>query len=224
MVTTASSENVCDDLIDEAEDETLEKEIESEYCGRVIDVALFSGVSQRSDIDIIKELCPLKHVDADRVQAMWDEAWDDWDAHLADTSILDGFAMIDQVFQNLRQKGILALHAHELRGKDSLFAMAYDLGQQLGRGIHAYCYYHGRDAVAAGFTGAISLKFGALYGTYEVDRMVGELLKREFAAAGITVTDADDPDFNSVRDRNSPNENQLILAGPNFARRPLPMR
>lgn len=222
MVTTTNPANVCDDLIDDDEDMDTEAELESGSSDVLITFTVASGMWKRGDIDIMTELFPYEHFDHDTLRERWEARWKEWEELAADSSIRDDFATVDQVFQSLKKKGVLALHAHEFRGEDSLFAQAYELGQQLGRGIHAYCYYHWRDAVPAGIRTTLSLKFGAFHWNSEIGTMVGGLLAREFTAAGMTVVDSANPRFDSLVDQNCPNTNQLILDRLSWMRRPLP--
>jgi hypothetical protein len=93
---------------------------------------------------------------------------------------------LDQAFEELNSRGVIALHNAGYTMSDGMSVVSEALHERGREGIKGYCFYHGQDVERAVAGGGLMIAFGDLDGDKtkktKVGQLVGEVL-REFGFA-----------------------------------------
>jgi hypothetical protein len=114
---------------------------------------------------------------------------------------------LDEAFENLNSRGIIALHNAGYTMSDGASDVSEVLHQRGRKGIRGYCFYHGQDVERAVEGAGPMIAFGDLDDDKTRKVEIGRLVKQALQEAGFAVDWNGDP------------ETRLSIPGINWKRR-----
>jgi hypothetical protein len=94
---------------------------------------------------------------------------------------------LDQAFEELNARGVIALHNAGYTISDGIGDVSEVLHERGRKGIKGYCFYHGQDAQRAVAGGGLMIAFGDLDDDKTKKTQVGRLVKDVLHGAGLAV-------------------------------------
>jgi hypothetical protein len=101
---------------------------------------------------------------------------------------------LDQAFEELNSRGVIALHNAGYTMSDGISDVSEVLHQRGRRGIKGYCFYHGQDVERAVTGGGLMVAFGDLDDDKTKKTAIGRLLRDVLQEAGFDVEWNGDPE------------------------------
>lgn len=101
---------------------------------------------------------------------------------------------LDEAFDKLNSRGIVALHNAGYTMSDGFTEVAEVLHARGRKGIQGYCFYHGQDLERAVEGGGLMLAFGDLDDEKTKKTEIGRLVKGVLQESGLTVEWSGDPE------------------------------
>lgn len=100
---------------------------------------------------------------------------------------------LDQAFEHLNLRGVIALHNAGSEMSDGITEVAEVLHEHGKENFRGYCFYHGQDVEGAIAGGGLMIAFGALENDTAKDAQIGALVRGVLQEFGFTVEWNGDP-------------------------------
>src|SRR5262245_54432258 len=101
---------------------------------------------------------------------------------------------LDQAFEELNARGVVALHNAGYTMSDGISDVSEALHERGRKGMKGYCFYHGQDVERAVAGGGLMIAFGDFDDDKIKKTKVGELVKAVLQESGIAVDWNGDPE------------------------------